>query len=119
VPGAAFRSTAATEAPIGRPPMSRRRERKPPPPWSSPTQALRLVVTGTTIPVAERVALVVGTLLTGVNQGTVLASGHGSTATWLRVGVNYLTPFIVASIGFLSGTRVPPEHTDRASLDPE
>lgn len=42
--------------------------------------------------VAGGVALVVGTILSLVNQGSVVLGGEASWLTWLRVGVNYLTP---------------------------
>jgi hypothetical protein len=55
---------------------------------------------------AWKVAAVVGTFLSVVNQGTVIAGGDVTWATWVRVGVNYLVPFVVASVGFLSACRV-------------
>jgi hypothetical protein len=51
------------------------------------------------------VALVVGTILTLVNHDSVVAGGDASAATWLRVGINYLVPFIVSSIGYLAPSR--------------
>ncbi len=50
-------------------------------------------------------ALVVGTILTVVNQGSVIAGGDATVATWIRVVVNYLVPFIVSSIGYLAPFR--------------
>ena len=60
---------------------------------------------GVTFRTCVRVALVVGTVLTLVNQGSVIAGGDVSLATWVRVGVNYLVPFIVSSIGYLAPFR--------------
>lgn len=57
---------------------------------------------GATVSVGSRVAVVVGTWLTAVNQGGVIASG---SIPWLKVMLNYLTPFIVASVGFLAARR--------------
>jgi hypothetical protein len=51
--------------------------------------------------------VVVGTLLCLINQGAVIAAGDATPATWLRVGLKYLIPFCVSSIGFLSATRAP------------
>lgn len=48
-------------------------------------------------------ALIVGSILSAINQGSVILGGDATEATWLRVFVNYLTPFVVASIGFVSG----------------
>ncbi len=75
------------------------------PPWSTRSEALRLFARGATLRVAGRVALVVGTILSVANQSSVILSGHPSWATWVRVAVNYLTPFVVASIGYLAGFR--------------
>ena len=79
------------------------------PPWSSRSEACRLVARGVTFPTCARVALVVGTILTVVNQGSVIVGGDATVATWVRVGVNYLVPFIVSSIGYLAPFRCPPE----------
>ncbi|MBT2405421.1 MULTISPECIES: nitrate/nitrite transporter NrtS [unclassified Streptomyces] len=46
------------------------------------------------------IALVVGTLLSLVNQGSVLFAGAATAVTWVRVLVNYLVPFCVSSAGF-------------------
>lgn len=73
--------------------------------WSTRRVALRLFARGATLPVAGKVAVVVGTILSAVNQGSVILGGQSSWATWLRVAVNYLTPFVVASIGYLAGSR--------------
>lgn len=75
------------------------------PEWSSPFEAFRLIGRGVTIATCVPVALVVGTILTFVNEGSVVAGGDASAATWLRVGINYLVPFIVSSIGYLAPSR--------------
>ena len=75
------------------------------PSWQTVPQALRLFVHGVTVRVAWRVAIVVGTVLSAVNQGNVIVDGHATTATWIRVAVNYAVPFCVASIGFLGACR--------------
>ena len=51
-------------------------------------------------------AAVVGTVLSLVNQGSVIVGGAATPGTWVRVAVNYVVPFLVASIGYLSGRRV-------------
>ncbi len=75
------------------------------PGWSSPAEGCRLVLRGVTSRTSARVALVVGTILTLVNQGSVIAGGDATAATWVRVGVNYLIPFVVSSIGYLAPFR--------------
>jgi hypothetical protein len=76
------------------------------PTWSTPRQAVTLFLRGSTVVVAGRVAVVVGTILSAANQGSVITAGHANWATWVRVAVNYLTPFVVASLGYLAGCRV-------------
>jgi hypothetical protein len=74
--------------------------------WSNVFQAARLIVVGATAPVAAKVALVVGTILSAANQGVALVDGTATWATWIRVGINYLVPYIVASVGYLAPFRV-------------
>jgi hypothetical protein len=76
-----------------------------PPPWSSPLQACILIARGYTFRTGAVVASVVGTILSGVNQGGAIASGHISPATMIRIAVNYVLPYIVSSIGYLAPFR--------------
>ena len=75
--------------------------------WSTRRECVRLFVRGVTVRTGGRVALVVGTILSAVNQGTTIVDGSATAVTWVRVGVNYCIPFIVASVGFLSACRSP------------
>ncbi len=52
-----------------------------------------------------RIALVVGVVLTLINQGGVIASGHASILTWVRCALNFVVPFLVSNAGLLSGRR--------------
>jgi hypothetical protein len=52
-----------------------------------------------------RVALIVGTVLSLINQGSVVFGGHETVATWLRIASNYMMPFLVSSIGFYLSQR--------------
>jgi hypothetical protein len=76
------------------------------PAWRTARDAVALIVRGVTYRTASRVALVVGTILSAVNQGTVIANGNAVATTWVRVAVNYVVPYTVASIGYLSPFRV-------------
>jgi len=51
------------------------------------------------------IALFVGTILSLINQGSVIFGGHASDATWIRVGMNYVVPFCVSSSGFFASQR--------------
>jgi hypothetical protein len=66
-----------------------------------------MFVRGYTIRTALPTALLVGTILSVVNQGMVVADGQATVGTWLRVAVNYVVPFLVASVGYLSARRAP------------
>jgi hypothetical protein len=51
------------------------------------------------------VALIVGTILSAVNEGADIASGSLGAATVLRIVVNFTVPYVVASFGYLSACR--------------
>ncbi len=50
-------------------------------------------------------ALVVGTILTLLNQGDVLLSGSWSNALYWKIPLTYCVPFMVATYGALSNSR--------------
>lgn len=77
----------------------------PPQVWSTAGQAARIAFLRTTLRKTLKIAAVVGTLLSIINQGSVIAGGDATVATWVRVGLNYVVPFCVSSLGFLSATR--------------
>ncbi len=52
-----------------------------------------------------RIALVVGLVLTLINQSGVIAGGDATTLTWVRCALNFVVPFCVANAGLLSGRR--------------
>ncbi len=54
---------------------------------------------------AAGIALVVGVLLTVINQSGVIAAGDATTVTWVRCGLNFVVPFLVSNAGLLSGRR--------------
>ena len=74
--------------------------------WNRPIEAVGLFLHGHTLRTAVPTALVVGTVLCAVNQGAILMNGQPTTGTWVRMVINYLVPFIVASIGYLGARRV-------------
>lgn len=50
-----------------------------------------------------RIALVVGVVLTAINQSGVILGGDATAATWVRCGLNFVVPFVVSNAGLLSG----------------
>jgi hypothetical protein len=53
------------------------------------------------------IAVVVGTILTAINQGDVLLAGHWSPALAWKLPLTYAVPFIVATLGALGTGKVP------------
>jgi hypothetical protein len=52
-----------------------------------------------------KIALVVGTILTLINQVDVIVRGDATAVTWIKAGLNYCVPFIVSNLGLLAGKR--------------
>lgn len=77
-------------------------KRQSSPTWDSYRGAVRLFVRGATLASAVPIAAVVGTWLSLMNQGSAIVDGR---PPWLKIGLNYLTPFVVASLGFLAARR--------------
>jgi hypothetical protein len=53
------------------------------------------------------VAAVVGCVLSAINEGARVAAGHAGWTTWVKVGLNFMVPFLVSSYGYLTAARVP------------
>jgi hypothetical protein len=50
-----------------------------------------------------RIALVVGIVLTAINQLDVILRGDATVITFVKCGLNFVVPFIVSNLGLLSG----------------
>ncbi len=50
-------------------------------------------------------ALVVGTVLTALNQGDTLLAGHWSNALYWKIPLTYCVPLMVATYGALTNSR--------------
>ncbi len=64
-----------------------------------------------------RIALVVGTLLTLINQLDVILGGDATALIWVKAGLNYCVPFVVSNLGLLAGKRAGPGDEPAAELD--
>jgi hypothetical protein len=53
------------------------------------------------------IAAVVGTGLFAINQLDVVVAGHATARVWLKIGLTYAIPFLVANYGVLMGSRRP------------
>jgi hypothetical protein len=87
---------------------SRARRVRARPDWRTPGQAIRLLVTGRTFRPAAPVALIVGSILSAVNEGSGVVNGTFDAASVVRICVNFAVPYLVASFGYLSACRAPP-----------
>ncbi len=66
---------------------------------------MRLLLSGATARTCLPIALVVGTVLSLVNQGDVVAQGRAGLTVGLKVLANYAIPFLTSSIGALLAVR--------------
>lgn len=73
--------------------------------WSNPREAVRLLLSGATARTCLPVALVVGTVLSLVNQGDVVAQGMAGGVVVVKVLANYAIPFLSSSTGALLAVR--------------
>jgi hypothetical protein len=70
--------------------------------WESYRDAAVMFFRGATVGTASRISLVVGTWLSLLNQGHAIFDGR---PPWDKVALNYLTPYVVASLGYLAARR--------------
>ena len=68
-------------------------------------EALRICMRREHLRRTARIALVVGVILTLINQADVIIGGDASTVTWVKTAGNFLVPFIVSNLGLLAGKR--------------
>lgn len=74
-------------------------------PLASVREAVRYCARPAHLRRTAMIAVVVGTVLTHVNEGDLLLSGAATAAMAVKVAANYLTPFLVSNLGLLSGRR--------------
>jgi hypothetical protein len=73
--------------------------------WTAPREALVLLVSGATARTCLPIALVVGTVLSVVNQADVIVRGDLDVGVALKIVVNFLIPFLTSSTGALLACR--------------
>lgn len=82
--------------------------------WATWPEAFTLFFHGVTLQTCIPVAIVVGLILSTINQSDVIANGNATSLTWVKVGMNFVVPFCVSSYGFLNARR-----KDRPALELE
>jgi Na+-translocating ferredoxin:NAD+ oxidoreductase RnfE subunit len=68
-------------------------------------EALRIVLRREHLRRTIRIALVVGVILTSINQADVIIRGDATAITWVKAAGNFVVPFIVSNLGLLVGKR--------------
>jgi len=68
-------------------------------------EALRICARREHLRRTVKIALVVGTILTLINQLDVILRGDADVLTWVKCGLNYCVPFVVSNLGLLAGKR--------------
>ena len=63
---------------------------------------IALFARGATLRPCLPVAVVVGRVLSAINEGARIAAGHTGWTTWVQVGLNFVVPFLVSSYGYLT-----------------
>jgi hypothetical protein len=78
-------------------------------------EALRICMRREHLRRTARIALVVGVILTLINQADVIIGGDATTVTWVKAAGNFLVPFIVSNLGLLAGKQAErsPDPRDR------
>lgn len=49
------------------------------------------------------IAIVVGVVLTAINQLDVIVRGEATAVTYVKCALNFVVPFVVSNLGLLSG----------------
>lgn len=52
-----------------------------------------------------KIALIVGCVLTAINQLDVFLRGDATAVTFVKTGLNFCVPFVVSNLGLLAGKR--------------
>jgi Na+-translocating ferredoxin:NAD+ oxidoreductase RnfE subunit len=68
-------------------------------------QALRICLRREHLRRTVRIALVVGVILTLINQADVIIRGEATAVTWIKAAGNFVVPLIVSNLGLLAGKR--------------
>jgi hypothetical protein len=74
------------------------------PTWSSLREAFGVVTCRRNLSRTLLTALVVGTVLFGINQLDVVVRGRATALVWFKIGLTYCVPFAVSNIGILIAT---------------
>ena len=51
------------------------------------------------------IAAIVGCILSIINEGDLILHSHTNGGTAVKIGLNFVVPFLVSNLGVLAGTR--------------
>jgi hypothetical protein len=77
----------------------------PRPTWSRLAEIRRVCLDRHNLSQCIAAALVVGTLLFMINQVDVVFGGRANAATWVKIGLSYLVPFLVSKYGVVLASK--------------
>jgi hypothetical protein len=86
--------------------------------------ALDIVLAPAHLRTTLKIALVVGCVLTAINQLDVFLRGDATAATFVKTALNFCVPFVVSNLGLLAGKRpevrgAAPSSADRRPAGPD
>jgi hypothetical protein len=76
--------------------------------WATWREALAVLAQPRLLRRTTTIALVVGTVLFGINQLDIVLRGDADAVVWVKSAVTYVVPFCVSCAGVLAGTHRPP-----------
>ncbi len=69
------------------------------------SEIFRVCMHGRNLRQSVGAGILVGTILFLINQAQVVFSGQATVATWIRIGLSYIVPFLVANYGIVIASR--------------
>ena len=72
-------------------------------------EALEVVFRAEHLRKTLKIALIVGCVLTAINQLDVFIRGDATAITFVKTGLNFCVPFVVSNLGLLAGKRAEKE----------
>ena len=76
------------------------------PTWTTWREAMHVVLYRPHLRKTVAIAIIVGSVLFGINQLDVVLRGDATTTVWIKAAVTYIVPFAVSNAGVLVATRV-------------
>ena len=81
------------------------------------SEALQIVFRREHLRKTLKIALIVGCVLTTINQLDVFLRGDATAVTFVKTGLNFCVPFVVSNLGLLAGKRAEAEGEGKARTE--